>query len=147
VVIAVPVVLIWGSSRLKICALMMVLVVSLGDGLVVNTVKQSVSRPRPFVTQPDARLYLLDTHEFKAGAGYVAPLPDGSLPPKANRRSLPSAHSANWFALATVAFCFYRRSAKFMFPLAAAVAFSRVYNGVHYPTDVTVGAILGMGYA
>ena len=27
------------------------------------------------------------------------------------------------------------------------VAFSRVYNGVHYPSDVTAGAILGAGYA
>ncbi len=147
VVIAVPFVLIWGSPRLKLCALLMVLVVSLGDGLVINTVKQSVSRPRPFVTHPDARLYMLDTHDFKVGAGYIMPLPDGSLPPKANRRSLPSAHAANWFALATVAFFFYRRSAWFLFPLAAAVAFSRIYNGVHYPTDVTVGAILGTGYA
>ncbi|HTL72315.1 MAG TPA: glycosyltransferase family 39 protein [bacterium] len=141
IIIAVPCVLIWGSTRLKLCALMLVLVVSIGDGLVINTVKKSVERPRPFVTQPDARLF------GEVGKGYVQPLPDGSLPPKANRRSMPSAHSANWFAMATVAFLFYRRSAKFMFPLAAAVAFSRVYNGVHYPTDVTAGAILGMGYA
>jgi membrane-associated phospholipid phosphatase len=147
VIIAVPAVLIWGSPRLRICALMMVLVVSIGDGLLINTVKKSVERPRPFVTQPDARLYMLDTHDFKVGAGYVAPLPDGSLPPKANRRSFPSAHSANWFALATVAFFFYRRSAWFIFPMAAAVAFSRIYNGVHYPSDVTGGAILGAGYA
>ncbi len=147
VVIVVVAVFIWGSPRLRLCALMMVLVVSLGDGLVVNTVKKSVLRPRPFVTQPDARLYMLDTHDFKVGAGYVAPLPDGSLPPNANRHSFPSAHAANWFAIATVAFLFYRRSAWFMFPLAAAVAISRLYNGVHYPTDVTIGAILGMGYA
>jgi hypothetical protein len=44
-------------------------------------------------------------------------------------------------------FAFYRRSAWFMFSMAAAVAFSRVYNGVHYPGDVTIGAILGAGYA
>ncbi len=65
----------------------------------------------------------------------------------ANFHSFPSAHAANWFALATIAFLFYRRSAWFMFPLAASVAFSRVYNGVHYPGDVTAGAILGAGYA
>ena len=33
-----------------------------------------------------------------------------------------------------------------MLPMAAAVAFSRVYNGVHYPSDVLAGAILGAGY-
>src|SRR6516162_6713991 len=120
-VIAVTAVLIWGSARLRMCALMLVLVVSIGDGLIVNSVKNAVSRPRPFVTQRDARLYMLDTHDFKVGAGYVAPLPDGSLPPKANRHSFPSAHAANWFAMATVAFLFYRRSAWFMIPLAAPV--------------------------
>lgn len=147
VIITVPVILICGSPRLKLCVLLMVLVVSIGDGLIVNSVKKTAARPRPFVTQPDARLYMLDTHEFKVGGGYVAPLPDGSLPPKANRRSFPSAHAANWFALATVAFFFYRRRAWFMFLLAAAVAFSRPYNGVHYPSDVTAGAMIGMGYA
>lgn len=141
ILIAVPAVLIWGSPRLRVCALMMVLVVSLGDGLIVNNVKKTALRPRPFVVLEDARLF------GEPGKGYVAPLPDGSLPPKANRRSFPSAHSANWFALATVAFLFYRRSAWFMVPLAAGVAYSRVYNGVHYPSDVTAGAILGAGYA
>ena len=141
VVIAVLSALFFGSPRLKICTLLMVLVVSLGDPLVIGTLKDAVSRHRPFVTQPDARLF------GEAGKGYVAPLPDGSRPPSANHHSFPSAHAANLFALATVALLFYRRSARFMFPLAAAVAFSRLYNGVHYPSDVMAGAILGAGYA
>ncbi len=141
VIIAVPAIFIWGSTRLKICALLMVLVFAAGDGLIINNLKDTVKRHRPFVTQPDARLF------GAVGKGYVAPLPDGSRPPTANHHSFPSAHSANWFALATVAFLFYRRSAKFFFPLAAAVAFSRVYNGVHYPSDILAGAILGAGYA
>jgi membrane-associated phospholipid phosphatase len=140
-VVAVTAVLIWGSARLRLCALMLVLVLSIGDGLIVNSVKNAVSRPRPFVVLPDARLF------GEVGKGYLAPLPDGSLPPKANRHSFPSAHAANFFAMATVAFLFYRRSACFMVPLAAAVAISRVYNGVHYPSDITAGAILGAGYA
>ena len=139
--IAVPAVLILGSTRLKICTLLMVLVVSLGDPLVVGTLKDAVGRHRPFVTLPDARLF------GEAGKGYVAHLPDGSRPLTANHHSFPSAHSANWFALATVAFMFYRRSARFMVPLAAAVALSRIYNGVHYPTDVMAGAIIGAGCA
>jgi len=140
VVIAVPLVVIFGSTRLRICALLMVLTVALGDPLIVGTIKDSVKRPRPFVVVKDARLF------GEVGKGYVEPLPDGSLPPKANRHSFPSAHSANTFAVAMIAFLFYRRSAWFMFPLAGAVAFSRVYNGVHYPTDITIGAILGAGY-
>lgn len=141
VVVAVPAVLWFGSTRLRICVLLMVLVVALGDPLVVGTLKDTVHRPRPFVTLPDAR------HFGKVGDGYLAPLPDGTLPANANRHSFPSAHAANWFAMAMVAFLFYRRSAWFMLPFAAAVAYSRVYNGVHYPGDVTGGAILGAGYA
>ena len=139
--IGVPAVLIWGSARLRICALLMVLVVTLGDPLVIGSIKESVSRYRPFVTQPDARLF------GQTGKGYVAPLHDGTRPPKANHHSMPSAHSANWFGMATIAFLFFRRSAWVMFPMAASVAFSRIYNGVHYPTDVMVGGILGAGYA
>ncbi|HUC86601.1 MAG TPA: glycosyltransferase family 39 protein [Candidatus Acidoferrales bacterium] len=141
VVLAVPLVFLFGSTRLRLCALLMVLVVALGDPLVIGTLKDSVQRPRPFVTIPDARLF------GETGKGYLPPLADGSLAPTANRHSFPSAHSANWFAMATIAFLYYQRSARFMFPLAAAVAFSRVYNGVHYPSDVAAGAILGSGYA
>ncbi|HZI30806.1 MAG TPA: phosphatase PAP2 family protein, partial [Candidatus Binatia bacterium] len=133
--------LIRGSTRLRICALFAVLVVALGDPLIVGTVKHTVQRPRPFVTQPDAR------HFGKIGDGYIAPMNNGELPANANRASMPSAHSANWFAMAMTLFVFYRRSAWFMFPMAAAVAFSRVYNGVHYPGDVLAGGILGAGYA
>jgi membrane-associated phospholipid phosphatase len=34
-----------------------------------------------------------------------------------------------------------------MLLLALGVSFSRVYNGVHYPSDVLAGAIIGAGYA
>jgi len=141
VILGVPLALCFGSLRLRICVLLMVLVVSLGDPLAVGVIKDAVARPRPFVTLPDAR------HFGVVGAGYLPLRPDGSLPPGANVHSFPSAHAANWFALATVAFLFYRRSAWFLFPLATAVAFSRVYNGVHYPSDVAAGAALGAGYA
>ncbi|MGA2244612.1 MAG: glycosyltransferase family 39 protein [Verrucomicrobiota bacterium] len=141
VVLAVPVILLFGSARLRLCALLMVVVVALGDPLVVGTIKDSVLRPRPYVTLPDARQF------GEQGKGYLRPLADGSLAPTANRHSFPSAHAANWFAVATIAFLFYRRSAWFMFPIAAAVAFSRVYNGVHYPSDVAAGAMIGAGYA
>src|SRR5215469_14719817 len=79
VIIAVPLVLIFGSVRLRICALLMVLVVALGDPLIVGTIKDSVKRPRPFVVLKDARLY------GEVGKGYVKPLPDGALAPSANR--------------------------------------------------------------
>jgi len=42
-----------------------------------------------------------------------------------------------------VALIYYRRSIRFMLPAACVVSFSRVYNGVHYPSDVLAGAIIG----
>ncbi len=128
-----------GITRLRLCALLMVLVVALGDPLIVNTVKHAVARPRPFVTLPDARVF------GHVGQGYVPPEKMAASTPGQN--SFPSAHAANWFAATMVAFLFYRKSWRFMLPMAAAVAFSRVYNGVHYPSDVLAGAILGAGYA
>src|ERR1035438_6492792 len=46
-----------------------------------------------------------------------------------------------------ILFLFYRRSLWFMLPMALTVSFSRVYNGVHYPSDVLAGMVLGAGYA
>ena len=56
-------------------------------------------------------------------------------------------HAANWFAATMVLLIYYRRSVWFMLPMALIVSFSRVYNGVHYPSDVFAGAILKAGYA
>jgi undecaprenyl-diphosphatase len=58
-------------------------------------------------------------------------------------RSLPSGHAASAFAFATAVGHVMPHVA---FPLrlaAAAVAYSRVHTGVHYPGDVVAGALTG----
>ena len=57
--------------------------------------------------------------------------------------SLPSGHAATSFAGAVILTHLWPRAAPFAFFLAVAIAFSRVYVGVHYPSDVLAGAALG----
>jgi membrane-associated phospholipid phosphatase len=58
--------------------------------------------------------------------------------------SFPSGHAATSFACATTLMFFAPRLAPAFFLLAAAIAWSRVYVGVHYPLDVLGGAALGV---
>ena len=118
--------LLWkGGTRGRLCVLMLAFIVLPGDGLICNLIKNVTARPRPFLALDDIHLLLGRGPSF----------------------SLPSSHAANWFAATMILLVYYRRSWWFMLPLACLVSFSRVYNGVHYPSDVIVGAVLGAGYA
>jgi membrane-associated phospholipid phosphatase len=61
--------------------------------------------------------------------------------------SFPSGHATVAFACATVLALAVPRLRWPLFALAAAIAWSRVYVGVHYPGDVLAGAVLGVGIA
>ncbi len=132
--------LIWkGGTRARILVLMLVIVIPLGDGWITKKIKHAVERPRPCRVVETVRLPLRldnpredDDNEFHRGC--------------TDSGSMPSGHTTNWFAATMVAWIFYRRTLRFMLPLACLVAFSRVYNGVHYPSDVLAGAIVGAGY-
>jgi membrane-associated phospholipid phosphatase len=58
--------------------------------------------------------------------------------------SFPSAHATSSFACAT-AMTRIAPEAAFLFVLAAGIALCRPYLGMHYPSDVLAGAILGVG--
>ncbi|GGX72165.1 hypothetical protein GCM10010358_28170 [Streptomyces minutiscleroticus] len=93
----------------------------------INTIgKRSVRRPRP----------LLD----------AVPL-IRQLKRQPVTTSFPSGHSASAAAFATGVALESRGLGAAVAPVAAAVVFSRVYTGVHYPSDVAVGAALGVGAA
>lgn len=60
-----------------------------------------------------------------------------------NNSSFPSGHAANAFMIATLLAEWLRRKRYYLYGMAALVALSRVYLGVHYPSDVLVGGCLG----
>lgn len=96
----------------------------LGIAAVLNNlvIKPLVARPRPYDTI--AELTTL-----------VAPL---------SSYSFPSGHSCCSFASATALFLAFRgKGGAWAYLLAALIAVSRVYVGVHYPTDVLAGALVG----
>ena len=57
--------------------------------------------------------------------------------------SFPSGHSASAFAFASCVGAGLPRAATPLLGLAAAVGYSRVYTGVHFPGDVIAGSVLG----
>lgn len=57
--------------------------------------------------------------------------------------SFPSSHAANITATAYVFSFFFKKAKIYLIILATAVSYSRIYVGVHYPSDVIAGVLVG----
>ena len=101
---------------------LMLVIVLLLVALVSQGLKSVIVRDRPFTTYP-----------------YIEKLSSGG------DSSFPSGHTLEAFAMAaTVSFMFRRK--KIIFPVyiwAILVAYSRMALGVHYPSDVLAGIMIG----
>jgi membrane-associated phospholipid phosphatase len=116
--------LFWKGGRRGICfALMLAATLAVGE-TGTGILKRTVGRPRPYATHPETRML--------AGKGLNG--------------SMPSGHAAIWAGAAMVAAAYYPRSRKVLVPLAAGVGISRMYVGVHYPSDVAAGWAWGAFY-
>lgn len=115
---------IWKFKRTGVTYfLFLVLTLSVSD-FVGGQVKKAVERPRPFqlVEQTSA----IQRAEGK------------------KNRSFYSNHSSNTFAVATYVSAFFPPVAPYLFTAASVVAITRVYCGVHFPSDILMGALMGI---
>jgi undecaprenyl-diphosphatase len=73
----------------------------------------------------------------------LARLPGGSM--EVFDPSFPSAHALNAFLMAAVLAWWFPRYRVAFFLIAAFIGWTRIYLGMHYPTDVLAGGLIGYG--
>ena len=95
------------------------------SSLITTGFKQTFKRERPFSSYPDI------IYKKSSASGY----------------SFPSGHTTAAFATATsLSLAFPKWYVIFpSFTYAAAISYSRMYLGVHYPTDILAGILVGIG--
>lgn len=137
-----------GGFRGRAFLLTALLSTALSDGVIGNSLKRLVHRPRPAqaiggVRQIDlarARPRLLAVLEPVRVLKGASPTGDDE-----RGRSFPSSHTTNTFAAALVAALFFPRRGWVALIFAALVAYSRIYTGSHWPSDIAASIFLGAG--
>lgn len=118
--------LIFGSKRYRVLALLLLLGAGLTDFVCARIIKKAVGRIRPCAVE--------NIDGFKCRL----------LLHKKNSKSFPSNHAANNAAFATVIWMYCGPKLGAIFAVIAfLVGYSRVYVGVHYPFDVVAGWLFG----
>jgi len=117
-----------GGRTGQTAALLLIPVIAISDQLSSSVIKKIVMRPRPCHLAEG--IPIVEHVRLLVGCG-------GGF-------SFPSSHAVNNFAAATLISHFFPRRRTALFLAAGLVAFSRISVGVHYPSDVLVGSLLGI---
>lgn len=110
-----------GKYRIGL-AIGMILLVTVSDQVSSNLLKNLFERPRPCKVLENVHLLVTCTDAY----------------------SFPSSHAVNNFAAAMFFTFFYRNLKWILFSVATLMALSRIFVGVHYPSDIVGGAIIGV---
>jgi len=113
---------IFGGKKGRITVIFLIFAVAMSDQISSFVIKPLVHRIRPCFVFESARL-LID---------------------QPNSPSFPSSHAANMTSTALILFAQYRKKSTVYLILAGLVIYSRIYVGVHYPSDVIGGIIVGL---
>lgn len=89
--------------------------------LLIHIIKKIVNRPRPNITLSKVNTFSISLYDY----------------------SFPSGHTTAAFSVAASLAITFPQLGLFSLIAAGLVGISRIYLGVHYPTDVLIGGLIG----
>ncbi|MBM4179350.1 MAG: phosphatase PAP2 family protein [Ignavibacteria bacterium] len=113
-----------GGVRLVTCAVVMMAGILVLDPVGHHLLKEVVGRPRPYLVLPDI-------HKLIGSGG----------------GSFPSNHAMNNAFIAFILSAWFPRWRTLLWGVALLIMFTRLYCGVHYPSDILGGAVIGASVA
>jgi undecaprenyl-diphosphatase len=120
--------LMWkGGKRGRTVGILIVVLLVISDQLSSSVIKKIFERPRPCHTIDGMPVVDNIRLLVDCGSGY----------------SFPSSHAVNNFAVGTLLSFYYRRWTWACMTFASLIAFTRVSVGVHFPSDILGGAVIG----
>ena len=137
-----------GGGRAGLCFIVSIVIgLVLGDVILSHALKHAFSRPRPRDVRAGVIIRSLspgDPKLFHVFEPPVVKVSEPSTDPVRHGNSFPSSHVVNLFMFATVAFRYRRGAGILLGFVGIVVAWSRIYCGAHWPTDIPPSILLGI---